>query len=97
MRGVSIFVAVLAIVGSASSAFAAGKIRLAQTSATTNCMMTCNSQAATCQSSCVIPGTPPAGAATATSNATASTSCLLGCSTQQMSCQSTCARTSPSP
>jgi len=85
-----------AIDGIASGASADGKIRLAQTSAVTNCMMTCNSQAATCQAACVVPGTPPTGAATTTGNANVSTSCQLTCSTQQVVCQTTCARTSPS-
>ncbi len=75
---------------------AAGKIRLAQTSTVTNCMMTCNSQAATCQTACLVPGLAPTGAATATSNANMSTSCQLNCSTQQIACQSTCAQNSPS-
>jgi len=30
----------------------------AQTSATTTCMMTCNSQAASCQSACLLPPSP---------------------------------------
>ena len=44
----------LATIGVAN---AEGKIRLAQTSTVTNCMMTCNSQAATCQTACLVPGT----------------------------------------
>ena len=75
---------------------ATGKIRLAQTSTVTNCMMTCNSQAATCQTTCLIPGTAPTGAATTTSNANLSTSCQASCSTQQIACQTTCAQNSPS-
>jgi hypothetical protein len=31
---------------------------LAQTSTTTNCMMSCNSQAASCQTRCFIPNVP---------------------------------------
>jgi hypothetical protein len=89
--------ALLALDGLSGQALADQKIRLAQTSAVTNCMMTCNSQAATCQAACVVPGTPPTGAATTTSNANSSTSCQLNCSTQQLSCQTICARTSPSP
>lgn len=100
MRGAGILLAVLpallAIDGFAGGAFAAGKIRLAQTSTVTNCMMTCNSQAATCQATCVVPGTPPTGAATTVGNANTSTSCQLNCSTQQIACQTSCARTSPS-
>jgi hypothetical protein len=79
------------------AAQAASRIRLAQTSNVTNCMMTCNAQAATCQSTCLVPGTPPTGAATTGSNANKSTSCQLNCTTQQVSCQTTCAQTSPSP
>lgn len=73
----------------------AGKIRLAQNSAVTTCMMTCNSQSAACQSNCLVPGTPPTNAATTTSNANVSTTCQLGCSTQQISCQSVCSRIPP--
>src|SRR5579863_8516403 len=78
------------------AANAAGKIRLAQTSTVTNCMMLCNSQAATCQTTCLVPGAAPTGAATTTGNANVSTSCQLNCSTQQISCQTTCAQSSPS-
>jgi hypothetical protein len=80
----------------AAPAHGADLLRLAQTSAVTTCMMSCNSQAASCQTACVVPGTPPTGAATTTSNATASQSCLSTCSSQQLACQTTCARTSPS-
>ncbi|MFZ0528400.1 MAG: hypothetical protein WAM40_22585 [Xanthobacteraceae bacterium] len=83
----------LATIGVAN---AQGKIRLAQTSTVTNCMMACNSQAAACQTTCLIPGTAPTGAATTTSNANLSTSCQANCSTQQISCQTTCAQNSPS-
>ena len=84
-------------VGTIDVAGAAGKIRLAQTSTVTNCMMTCNSQAAACQTTCLVPGTPPTGAATATGNANVSTSCQLNCTTQQIACHTTCAQNSPSP
>jgi len=67
------------------------------TSTVTNCMMSCNSQAASCQTTCLIPGTPPTGAATATGNANQNTACQLSCSTQQVNCQTICGRTSPSP
>jgi hypothetical protein len=80
-----------------SAALAAGRIRVAQTSTVTNCMMACNSQAASCQTTCLIPGTVPTGAATTASNANQSTACQLNCTTQQISCQALCARTSPSP
>jgi hypothetical protein len=79
------------------SALAAGRIRVAQTSIVTNCMMACNSQAASCQTTCLIPGTTPTGAATIGSNATQSTACQLNCTTQQINCQALCGRTSPSP
>jgi hypothetical protein len=96
MRVLTMLLVALAIVGHATDAMAAGKMRLAQTSTVTNCMNSCNSQAASCQSSCVIPGTPPTGAATSTSNANTNESCLSSCSTTQLSCQTSCARSSPS-
>jgi hypothetical protein len=85
-----------ATVGTMGVANATGKIRLAQTSTVTNCMMMCNSQAATCQTTCLVPGTAPTGAATATSNANLSTSCQLNCTTLQIACHTTCAQNSPS-
>jgi hypothetical protein len=88
--------AIVAVVAWDGSAFAAGKIHLAQTSTTTNCMMSCNSQWATCQTSCIVPGAAPTGAATTTSNANASSTCLINCGSQQMSCQTSCALASPS-
>jgi hypothetical protein len=97
MRCLAVLSAVVAVAGFASEASAGEKIRLAQTFTVTNCMMACNSQAATCQTACVVPGTAPTNAATTTSNATSSASCQINCSTQQISCQTTCARTSPSP
>ena len=78
------------------AANAAGKIRLAQTSTVTNCMMACNSQAAACETTCLVPGTPPTGAATTTSNANVNTGCQLNCTTQQIACHTTCAQNSPS-
>lgn len=96
MRGFAILLTVAAIGAAAPGAFAEVKIRLAQTSTATNCMMTCNAQAASCQTACLVPGTPPSAAATTTSNATASTTCLLNCSTAQLACQTNCARQSPS-
>ncbi len=86
-----------ATVGTLGFANAAGRIRLAQTSNVTNCMMTCNSQAAACQTTCLVPGTPPRGAATAIGNANLNTSCQLNCTTQQIACHTTCAQNSPSP
>jgi hypothetical protein len=98
MRWLTLLFTVLSVsfASGGSASAAADKIRLAQSSTVTNCMMLCNSQAASCQASCVVPGTPPTGAATANGNANASVSCQLGCSTQQVACQTTCARTSPS-
>jgi hypothetical protein len=88
--------ALAAVDGFLGDALAAKKIRLAQTSTVTNCMMTCNAQAANCLTTCLIPGTPPTGAATATSNANVNTACQLNCTTQQLSCHTVCARASPS-
>jgi hypothetical protein len=96
MRGVVILFAALTISGIATGALAAGKIRLAQSSNATNCMMTCNAQAASCRTGCLVPGTPPTAAATSTSNATASTMCLLNCGNSQLSCQTSCSLQSPS-
>jgi hypothetical protein len=78
------------------AAAASGRFHIAQTSTVTNCMMTCNSQAASCQTTCLVPGTPPVGAATTTSNANVNTACQLNCATQQINCQTTCGTTSPS-
>jgi hypothetical protein len=69
------------------------------TSTVTNCMMSCNSQAASCQTGCVMPATPTtAGSAgatqTGTLNATNSTSCAIGCSSTQLTCQTACSRLS---
>jgi len=84
-------------IGVGSAAAKSNKaLRLAQSSTTTNCMMSCNATAATCQAACVVPGSAATGAATTGSNATAGTSCLMNCSTQQLNCQTNCARVSPS-
>jgi hypothetical protein len=98
MRRLTILCTVLALslAGAGGTAWA-GNIHLAQSSTVTNCMMACNAQAATCQVSCVVPGTAPTGAATTTSNANVSTTCQLSCTTTQVACQAICARTSPSP
>jgi hypothetical protein len=76
------------------------------TSTTTNCMMFCNSQAASCQTRCFIPNVPgPApsfsapGSAPAialTFNGDANAACRMGCTSVQLSCQSGCALNSPS-
>jgi hypothetical protein len=69
----------LAVATCNSTVQAGTRIRLAQTSNVTNCMMLCNSQAANCQTTCIIPGSQPTGAATSGSNANANTSCQLNC------------------
>jgi hypothetical protein len=88
------------IVGLAGGALAAGKIRLAQTSTVTNCMMTCNSAYALCQSTC----TNPQAALTlfdqqgvSPGNVIASGSCISTCTNLQQACSLRCARMSPSP
>jgi len=102
MRAMALLTAAAAITAAlAQGAGAEEKIRLAQTSTVTNCMMTCNSQAANCQTTCVIPtpATAPPSPSSATPpnlNATAGTTCLLNCNALQLSCQSNCARQSPS-
>ena len=72
------------------------------TSTVTNCMMSCNSQAAAYQTGCVMP-TPPfsttaqafgGGAQTVQLNATKNVSCGIGCTTAQLSCQTACSRLS---
>jgi hypothetical protein len=88
--------AVSALYGWSGTALAAERIRLAQTSNVTNYMMTCNSQDANCQTTCVVPGAAPTGA-TATSNANLSTACQLSCSSTQIACQTNGGRQSPSP
>ena len=100
MRGLTIlFFAALSIVGFAASASAHEKIRLAQNSATTTCMMTCNSQYANCQSSCLATGSQqqssPSGLNTS-ANINANQACLASCTNQQLQCQIVCARSSTS-
>jgi hypothetical protein len=99
MRRFAILLAAAAVSAAAvHSALAEGRIRLAQTSIVTNCMMTCNAQAATCQTGCVVPTPPtiPTIPATPNPNPTASTTCTLGCTSTQVACQTNCARLSPS-
>lgn len=100
MRRMAIVLAVLCIgptwERAAIAADASGKIRLAQSSTLTNCMMTCNAQAATCVTTCISPGTAPTGAATTGSNANLNTACQVNCSTQRLQCQTTCAQSYPS-
>jgi hypothetical protein len=85
-----------AISATAGTALADGKIRLAQTSNVTNCMMICNSAAANCRTTCLVPGTPPTTAATTTSNASANLACVLNCSSTQQACHIACGQQSPS-
>jgi hypothetical protein len=99
LRVVSLLVAAAAgfvFANNDCAAAASGRFHVAQTSTVTNCMMACNSQAASCQTTCLVPGTPPTNAATTTGNANQNTSCQLNCSTQQVNCQTTCGTTSPS-
>ena len=104
MQCLAVLLGVVMVAGFAADASAGEKIRLAQTSTTTNCMMTCNAQAATCQAACFVPGAPSVGSTATTitqaqspgSNPTASTSCVMNCTTTQLTCQTTCARISPS-
>jgi hypothetical protein len=101
MRGFAFIGTVAAINVLAANAFAAEKIRLAQTSTVTNCMMSCNAQAASCRTNCLLPPPAASGAGatnipTAT-NATANTTCTLSCGTTQLACQSNCGLQSPSP
>ena len=95
---------VAAVCAAAQGALAGEKIRLAQTSNVTNCMMICNSAAANCRTTCVLPGNLPttvAGAANiatnaGTTNAGPSVACLLNCNTTQLACHTTCGQQSPS-
>jgi hypothetical protein len=69
------------------------------TSTTTNCMMSCNSQAANCRTTCVLPAPPtpppsPSSSQAPNLNATPSMACLVGCNSTQLACQSGCALTS---
>jgi hypothetical protein len=94
-----------ALCAAAPGASAEQKLRLAQTSNTTNCMMICNSAAANCRTTCVLPGQLPttaAGAASTvttagTTNAGPNVACLLNCNTTQLACHTVCGQQSPSP
>jgi hypothetical protein len=70
------------------------------TSTVTNCMMSCNAQAANCQTSCFVPAptVPPPTPISSPApifNATVSPACTTGCSATQLACQTNCARLSP--
>jgi hypothetical protein len=108
MRGVAILVIAAAIYCGAHDAVLAqtstpnvvsppAGLSTPLTSTTTNCMMSCNAQAANCRTGCFIPAPPtvtPAG--TVTLNPTANTACVMGCTSSQFACQSGCAQASPS-
>jgi hypothetical protein len=105
MRGLTVFLLAVAVCACTTPSMASGKIRLAQSSTATNCMMVCNAQAATCQTGCLLPSAQisqfPNGAVTSNTftpqtNATANTICLSACTTSQLTCQTTCSRLSPS-
>jgi|SRR5271155_4090159 hypothetical protein len=98
MRVTAILLVVLSIVsvdGLRGTAVAAETIRLAQASVTTTCMMTCNSQYANCQSSCLATGAVPNTPA-ATTNANPNQTCFSSCTNTQLSCQINCSRAAPS-
>jgi len=103
MRGLIAFLLWVTLAVYATPSMASGKIRLAQSSTVTNCMMGCNAQAASCQTGCLLPSNQitqfPSGTVTSNNpltNATANTICLSACTTSQLACQTTCARSSPS-
>ncbi len=93
MRGLTLVLAVSGLIGFAASLSAHEKIRTAQTSATTTCMMGCNSQYANCQSSCFATGAVPNTPAVGTPNANINQTCISSCTNQQLQCQITCSRT----
>jgi hypothetical protein len=90
----------VAIIFAAAVATVWADVASAQSSTTTNCMMTCNAQAATCQSTCFVPAAPPLGSTTSPllaaqlpgANTGASTTCVMSCTTTQVTCQTACAR-----
>ena len=66
MRNIASILAVMVIAAALAPGAEAGeKIRLAQSSTVTNCMMTCNSQVANCRTACFVPtaADPAAGPA----------------------------------
>ncbi len=72
------------------------------TSTVTNCMMSCNSQYANCQTRCFIPNVPgpPPNLSPALNpgrvilNSDVSASCGMGCTSTQLACQTSCAQQS---
>jgi hypothetical protein len=98
MRASIVLLALLATSGFATDASAAAKIRLAQSSSLTNCMVACNSQYASCQSSCVSNGAVStfSNSGVGAGNIVAGGSCTSACTNVQLSCQTSCARIPPS-
>jgi len=102
MRSIAFVLVVAAISAAlAQGAGAQERIRLAQSSTVTNCMMNCNAQVANCRTTCVVPvpATPlpsPSSSQPSILNATPNTACLLNCSSTHLACQSNCALQSPS-
>jgi hypothetical protein len=102
MRSIAFILAFVAIAAALTQgAGAQDKMRLAQSSTVTNCMMNCNAQVASCRTTCVVPTPPAASSSTSSapppiSNAQATTPCLLNCNSVQLACQSNCALQSPS-
>jgi hypothetical protein len=100
MRRLAVVFLLTANAGLVDAASAGERIRLAQTFVTTTCMMNCNSQAATCQAACFVPGAPSVGTTTSAislaqqpgPNPTANTTCVMNCSSQQVTCQTICSR-----
>ena len=92
MRSLTVLLSFLVVNGFAATSSASEKVRLAQTSVTTTCMMTCNAQYALCQSNCLSVGvtstTPTTGV-----NPNPNQTCRASCTNQQLACQITCART----
>ncbi len=93
MRGLAFLSAASMLIGFTANLSAHEKTRTAQTSATTACMMNCNSQYANCQSSCFATGAVPNTPAVGTPNANINQTCISSCTNQQLQCQITCSRT----
>ena len=94
MHRLTILVILAAINGFLFFASAQAKTRLAQSSVATECMMSCNSRFASCQSSCVATETAPSSTGAATFNPVQT--CISSCTSQELECQIVCARESPS-
>ena len=69
MRSIAFIWAVAVISAAlAQGASAQEKIRLAQSSTVTNCMMNCNAQVTNCRTTCLVPVTPPAASPASSSS-----------------------------